>query len=199
MIAPPNHDGARQAWRSAMTNLRRAPLLAAPAIGALLLAAGCGSSSPHSSAPPAAPPSSSAPSAAPGMSPSTTAPSSPAASGTALKVGTTMFPTALTDAAGKSVYLFAADTGSSSTCTGACASAWPPVTTSGAPSINGADMGKLGTTMRSDGTKQVTYNGHPLYYFAQDTKPGDTHGQGLKAFGAEWYLIGTDGSKIDNS
>jgi predicted lipoprotein with Yx(FWY)xxD motif len=176
-----------------MISLRHIPALTAVAAAALALAAGCGSSSTKSSAAPTGS------SSAPSMSPPTAASPSPAAAGTALKVGTAKFPTALTDSAGRSVYLFAADTGSMSTCTGACASAWPPVIAKGAPSITGGDMGKLGMTARADGAMQVTYNGHPLYYFAGDNKPGDTNGQALNAFGAEWYLIGADGNKIDNS
>lgn len=180
-----------------MTTIRRPTTLAAVAVAAISLAAGCGSSSHKSSSnPTTAPPSSSAPGYGP-ASPSPTTPA-PAAGGTALKFGTPKFPTALTDSAGKAVYLFEADTSTASTCYGACATAWPPVLTTGAPSITGGDMGKLGTTTRTDGTKQVTYNGHPLYYFAGDTKPGDTNGEGSKAFGAGWYLLGSDGMKIDN-
>ena len=77
--------------------------------------------------------------------------------------------------------------------------AWPPVPATGTPTITGGDMAKLGTTTRADGTKQLTYNGHPLYYFAGDANPGDTNGQGSKAFGAEWYLLGPDGNSIDES
>ena len=181
-----------------MIRLRHTPTVIAVATAALTLAAGCGSSTKSSAAPPATS-SSSSPTTQPSSPAPTPAPSSPATAAMTLKVGTTGFPTALTDGTGRAVYLFTADTGSSSTCTGACASAWPPVTTSGTTSITGGDMAKLGTTTRADGTKQVTYGGHPLYYFIKDAKSGDTHGEGLKAFGAEWYLVGTDGAKIDNS
>jgi len=182
-----------------MIRLRHTPTVVAVATAALTLAAGCGSSSTKSSASPPAAPSSSSPTTQPSSPSPTPAPSSPAAGAMALKVGTANFPTALTDSTGRAVYLFTADTGSSSTCTGACAVAWPPVTTSGTTSITGGDMAKLGTTTRADGNKQVTYGGHPLYYFVKDAKSGDTQGEGLKAFGADWYLVGSDGNKIDNS
>lgn len=186
-----------------MLTVRRTPVLAAAAVAitSLSFIAACGGSSSSSKTSP------SSPAATLSTAPTTTQPSAPqpttqpntaAAAGAALKVGTPKFAAALTDSTGKAVYLFTADTGTTSTCTGACASAWPPVTTTGTPSLTGGTA-KLGTTTRSDGTVQVTYNGHPLYYFAGDTKPGDTNGEGSKAFGAEWYLIGIDGNKIDNS
>lgn len=180
-----------------MTAVRRTSILAAAGVAAISLAAGCGSSSQKSSSSPTttAPPSSSAP--AYPTAPSTTTPAP--TGGTALKFGTPKFPTAMTDSTGKAIYLFEADKSSSSTCEGACATAWPPVPAAGTPSITGGDMAKLGTTTRADGTKQLTYNGHPLYYFAGDAKPGDTNGQGSKAFGAEWYLLGPDGDSIDES
>jgi predicted lipoprotein with Yx(FWY)xxD motif len=98
------------------------------------------------------------------------------------------------------VYLFEADKGSTSACSGACASNWPPVTTSGSPTAGGsATSGMLGTIARSDGSKQVTYNGHPLYYFAHDKAAGETTGQGVSAFGASWYVLAPSGNKIDKS
>jgi predicted lipoprotein with Yx(FWY)xxD motif len=98
------------------------------------------------------------------------------------------------------VYLFEADSGGASACTGACASAWPPVTTAAAPSAGaGASASALGTITRADGTKQVTYGGHPLYFFAQDKDQGDAYGQGVKSFGAAWYTLKPSGSKLDNS
>jgi predicted lipoprotein with Yx(FWY)xxD motif len=106
--------------------------------------------------------------------------------------------TFLTDAKGRTLYLWEADKGSSSMCSGACAQAWPPLTTTGAPQAGtGVKSSLLGTTKRSDGKLEVTYNGHPLYYFAGDTAPGKTAGQGTDGFGAEWYVVGTNGKKID--
>jgi predicted lipoprotein with Yx(FWY)xxD motif/predicted small secreted protein len=98
------------------------------------------------------------------------------------------------------VYLFEGDKGATSNCSGACASLWPPVTTSGSPGVHGqAVAANLGTITRSDGTKQVTYKGHPLYYFTRDKDSGDAYGQGIKAFGASWYVLAPSGRKIDNS
>jgi predicted lipoprotein with Yx(FWY)xxD motif len=104
----------------------------------------------------------------------------------------------LVDGKGRTLYLFLSDKGTNSTCYGACASAWPPLTTTGKPQAgNGASSALLGTTARTDHTRQVTYNGHPLYYFARDTKPGDTTGQGLNSFGAKWYVLNPKGDKIE--
>jgi predicted lipoprotein with Yx(FWY)xxD motif len=98
------------------------------------------------------------------------------------------------------VYLFEGDKGPASTCSGACASAWPPVTTGAAATAAGtAQSADLGTITRSDGTKQVTYKGHPLYFFVKDKDSGDAYGQGAKAFGADWYVLAPSGSKIDAS
>jgi predicted lipoprotein with Yx(FWY)xxD motif len=100
---------------------------------------------------------------------------------------------------GRAMYLFEADKGGTSTCTGACAATWPPVTTAGLPMAgSGVQQSLLGTIKRSDGTEQVTYNGHPLYYFAADTGAGTVKGQGSKEFGAGWYVVDAKGSKIDN-
>jgi predicted lipoprotein with Yx(FWY)xxD motif len=98
------------------------------------------------------------------------------------------------------VYLFEADKGAASSCSGACAGAWPPVRTSAqATSAGGAMAADLGTLTRSDGTKQVTYKGHPLYFFVRDGDKGDAYGQGVKAFGASWYVLAPSGSKVDRS
>ena len=99
---------------------------------------------------------------------------------------------------GHTLYLFEKDTGSTSTCTGACAAAWPPLITTGAPTAGGAaDAGLLGTTKRPDGTMEVTYGGHPLYYFSGDAAPGDTAGQEVDAFGAEWYAVAPSGEAVE--
>jgi predicted lipoprotein with Yx(FWY)xxD motif len=97
------------------------------------------------------------------------------------------------------VYLFEGDTGSSSNCSSACASAWPPVTASATPAAAGSAIAAdLGTISRSDGTRQVTDKGHPLYYFVRDKDSSDAYGQGVKAFGASWYVLAPTGKKIDN-
>src|ERR1700752_3557665 len=96
------------------------------------------------------------------------------------------------------VYLFEADTAKASACSGPCTSVWPPVTGT-ARAGAGASASALGTITRSDGTQQVTYDGHPLYYFARDGDAGDAYGQGIKGFGSSWYVLAPTGKKIDNS
>jgi predicted lipoprotein with Yx(FWY)xxD motif len=109
----------------------------------------------------------------------------------------TKLGTILVDADGRSLYLFKQDKGSASTCYDACASAWPPVTTDAkAVAGTGIDAAKLGTTKRKDGVNEVTYGGHPLYTYAGDSKPGDTTGQDLDQFGAEWYVLAPTGRQI---
>lgn len=105
--------------------------------------------------------------------------------------------TYLTDGSGRALYLFTSDSGGTSTCTGACASAWPPLTPHGTTAAaSGAKSSMLGTLTRSDGSKQVTYAGHPLYYFAGDSAAGDTNGEGSTAFGATWWLVAPTGASI---
>ena len=104
----------------------------------------------------------------------------------------------LVDGKGRTLYLFQADKEATSTCDGACASAWPPLTTAGRPiAAPGVSASKLGTTERSDGTTAVTYNGHPLYTYAGDTTPGQTTGQGSNGFGAAWYALSAAGNGIE--
>ena len=104
----------------------------------------------------------------------------------------------LVDGAGRTLYLWEADTGKASTCDGACASAWPPLTTTGKPMAGpGVSASKLGTIERSDGTSEVTYNGHPLYRFSGDSAPGQTNGQGSNGFGAAWYVLAPAGNAIE--
>ncbi|MEN3280245.1 MAG: hypothetical protein V7607_1385 [Solirubrobacteraceae bacterium] len=98
---------------------------------------------------------------------------------------------------GRTLYLFAKDSGTNSACTGACASAWPPLRASGKPSVGvGASASVVGTTRRSDGQPQVTYNGHPLYTYAGDQNPGDTNGEGLTAFGGGWFALSPAGTQV---
>src|SRR3954451_25496164 len=104
----------------------------------------------------------------------------------------------LVDARGRSLYLFEKDKGTASTCYGACAGVWPPLLTKSKPvAVRGAAAGKLGTTKRKDGTLQVTYKGHPLYLYVGDTRSGQTSGQNLDQFGAEWYVLSTAGVKVE--
>lgn len=105
----------------------------------------------------------------------------------------------LVDARGRTLYLFEKDKGAMSSCDGACASVWPPLTSGGkAKAGPGVTAVKLGVTKRIDGRTEVTYGGHPLYTYAGDQKPGDVQGQGLDQFGAEWYVLAPSGDKIDN-
>jgi predicted lipoprotein with Yx(FWY)xxD motif len=100
----------------------------------------------------------------------------------------------------RTLYLFKADVGGKSACTGACASAWPPLVATGKPTAGSQlTAAKLGTTTRSDGTQQVTYNGHPLYLYIGDKKPGDVAGQGVTAFGAAWFALSPSGNQISTA
>jgi predicted lipoprotein with Yx(FWY)xxD motif len=104
----------------------------------------------------------------------------------------------LVDGSGRTVYLFEADRTPASTCYSACASIWPPLIAKTAPTAGRqAAKTQLGTIKRRDGQTQVTYRGHPLYYYAGDQKPGATAGQGLNQFGAKWYVVAPSGHKID--
>jgi predicted lipoprotein with Yx(FWY)xxD motif len=156
------------------------PFLLIGAVAAGLALAGCGSDN--------------------GTVSSTPATTSPTASASGAKVAlrTTGLGRTLVDAAGRTLYLFEKDRGTTSACSGACAAAWPPFTTSSRPAAGpGIDAAKIGTTKRPDGATQVTYGGHPLYFYAGDRRRGDTRGQGLEQFGAEWFALGSSGSKIE--
>jgi predicted lipoprotein with Yx(FWY)xxD motif len=123
--------------------------------------------------------------------------SSPAAAHTVVTTKSGSSGTFLTDGSGRALYLWVADSPNKSACSGACASAWPPLTSTGAPGVTGsAKANELSTITRSDGTKQVTYATHPLYYYVGDTGPGQTNGQGSDGFGAKWWLVAPSGSQI---
>jgi predicted lipoprotein with Yx(FWY)xxD motif len=103
----------------------------------------------------------------------------------------------LVNSQGRTLYLFKKDTGAMSTCTGACAVNWPPLRAKGTPTIgNGATASLVGTSLRSDGRPQVTYNGHPLYLFVNDKTAGDTNGEGLTAFGGSWFAVSGAGNQV---
>jgi predicted lipoprotein with Yx(FWY)xxD motif len=103
----------------------------------------------------------------------------------------------LTDTAGRTLYLFDKDTGPTSTCYGQCAAFWPPLLTGNPPTAGtGTRTALLGTTKRTDGGRQVTYAGHPLYYFAQDRAAGDIRGQGLNVNGGLWWGVAPSGASI---
>lgn len=103
----------------------------------------------------------------------------------------------LVDSKGITLYDFPPDKGTTSVCYGACAALWPPLITKGKPVAGpGVRASLLGTTKRKDGKLEVTYNGHPLYYFVSDRKPGQTTGQGLNQFGGPWWVISPAGKEI---
>jgi predicted lipoprotein with Yx(FWY)xxD motif len=106
----------------------------------------------------------------------------------------------LVDSQGRTLYLFRSDSGTKSACTGACAIDWPPLRATGKPTVGvGATASIVATSARSDGKPQVTYNGHPLYLFSGDQKPGDTNGEGVNAFGGLWYALSSAGDQIVGS
>jgi predicted lipoprotein with Yx(FWY)xxD motif len=171
--------------------LARVPMPAR--LGALLatalLAAACGSSGTSSSTPA---------STTPAAGSSSTATAAAAALVITTKSGSA--GSYLTDGSGRAVYLWVKDGPDKSNCSGACAGAWPPVTANGTVTASGGALSKdLGSITRSGGTKQVTYDGHPLYYFAGDTAAGQTNGQGSDGFGAKWWLVSPNGTMITTS
>jgi predicted lipoprotein with Yx(FWY)xxD motif len=159
-----------------MRNIWGAAGLAAMA----LVVAACGSSgsSSTSSSSPAAPASSAAP------------PTS--ASSSALMTATINGTKVVTNSRGLTLYWFVPDTSTTSKCTGSCATYWPPVK---GPATAGAGVtGTLGTITRSDGTKQATYDGHPLYTYVGDTAPGQAKGNALNLSGGLWYEMTVSGA-----
>jgi predicted lipoprotein with Yx(FWY)xxD motif len=112
-------------------------------------------------------------------------------------VANTSLGSILVNSTGRTLYLFKADVGTTSACSGACASAWPPLPATGNPTAGtGLTASKLGTTTRSGGNRQLTYNGHPLYLYVGDKKPGDVNGQGVTAFGAAWFALSPAGNQV---
>ena len=159
---------------------------------AALIIAGCGSSSSSSTT-------TATTAAAPAATTSTSSTTSTAAAATGVTIKTAKGSggTYLAGPNGHALYLWVADSGGKSSCSGACAHAWPPLVTKGNPTAgSGVTASDLGTIMRSDGTEQVTYKGHPLYYFVADTSAGSTKGQGSDSFGAKWWLIAPSGTAI---
>jgi predicted lipoprotein with Yx(FWY)xxD motif len=121
------------------------------------------------------------------------------ASGQAATVGvsTTAIGQVLVNSEGRTLYLFKADQGTKSACTGACAGAWPPLLVTGKPTVgSGVNAALLGATTRPERTTQLTYSGHPLYLFVKDHKAGETNGQGVSAFGAAWFALNSAGDQV---
>jgi predicted lipoprotein with Yx(FWY)xxD motif len=168
------------------TSMTRPFTLAALALVSALVLAACGSSGSSGTASSASTPTSTTTSSAP----------RPAS---VVCTKTSSLGTFLVDAKGRALYLWDADHGSMSTCSGACAQAWPPLTAAGTPKAAGqVKSSLLGTTTRSDGSREVTYAGHPLYYFAGDSAPGQTTGQGSDGFGSPWWVVSPAGTAIQN-
>jgi predicted lipoprotein with Yx(FWY)xxD motif len=159
--------------------------LAVGGVAAAVALAGCGSSS--SSTSPSTGGTSSTPAA-----PASSGSSAPA--GVAIKTAKTKIGTVLTDAAGKTLYFFAIDTKTTSNCNGACATFWPPV--KGPAAASGTSLpGTFGVITRADGSKQASYDGHPLYTFTGDKAPGETTGNGKNLSGGLWFAITPAGGK----
>jgi predicted lipoprotein with Yx(FWY)xxD motif len=168
-----------------MTRSRPITFLASAAVvplAALALAA-CGGGGAATASPPPAP------------SKTTTTPTQTAT----VRVANSRLGRILVDSGGRTLYLFKGDSGTSSACSGACAVAWPPLRTGATPAVaGGANAALIGMIPRSDGARQVTYNGHPLYTFVMDHKPGDVNGQGVTAFGAAWFAVSPAGNQISS-
>jgi predicted lipoprotein with Yx(FWY)xxD motif len=157
--------------------MKRSLFLLPVSLAAVLAVAGCGSSNNNSSS---------------NASSTATQPAT-------VDVHKTDLGTILVDSQGRTLYLFEADKNGKSACSGACATAWPPLTTTGAAVVGtGAAKKLLGTTKRSDGTMQATYNGWPLYLYEGDAATGQTNGEGLDQFGAEWYVLAPSGKKVED-
>ncbi|MGH2858040.1 MAG: COG4315 family predicted lipoprotein [Solirubrobacteraceae bacterium] len=158
---------------------------AAAAIGAALALAACGGSGSGSGASGATSPSGSATATA------------AAATGAAISVRHGSDGAYLTGASGRALYLWMADSRGHSRCSGACAQVWPPVLSKNKPIAgHGAVAADLGTIARSGGQRQVTYNGHPLYYYVADSRAGSITGEGSNGFGAKWWLVSPSGAAI---
>jgi predicted lipoprotein with Yx(FWY)xxD motif len=120
------------------------------------------------------------------------------ATGPLVSTVTTSLGRILADSRGRTLYLFEGDKNGKSACNASCAGAWPPLIATGkARAGAGARASLLGETKRADGRMQVTYNHHPLYLFVKDTKKGQTSGESVNAFGADWYAVSPTGSNVE--
>jgi predicted lipoprotein with Yx(FWY)xxD motif len=126
--------------------------------------------------------------------------SHPASGGAKVAAASSKLGRILVDGRGRTLYLFVKDKHGRSACAGQCAAFWPPLLTAGKPhAAAGAKASQLGTTRRADGRLQVTYSHHPLYTFVKDTRKGQTNGQGVNAFGAEWNALSPTGVKVEKT
>jgi predicted lipoprotein with Yx(FWY)xxD motif len=131
---------------------------------------------------------------------SATTEAAPVRGGSIVSTTSTKYGRILVDSRGRTLYLFEKDRSGKSACTGKCATFWPPLITADKPRVaGGAKASLVGTMKRADGRLQVTYNHQPLYTFAKDTKKGQTSGQNVDAFGAEWYVVSAAGAKVEKA
>jgi predicted lipoprotein with Yx(FWY)xxD motif len=157
----------------------RLSIFASMAVGAALLIAACGGGGSSNSA-------------------SSTPAKSPSGSALVNSADTASLGNIIVGPNGRTLYIFRKDTGPNSTCSGACAAEWPPLTTASGKvtTSGGVSSSALKAVRRSDGKMQVTFNGRPLYYFAGDSAAGQANGQGLDTFGALWYALSPSGKEI---
>ena len=118
---------------------------------------------------------------------------------TTVRVAKTNLGKILVNSKGRTLYLFQADSGTTSACADACAVAWPPLTSATPKAGKGAKGSLVSTATRPDGKPQVIYNGHPLYTYSGDNKAGNTNGQGVNAFGGLWYVLSPTGTEITST
>jgi predicted lipoprotein with Yx(FWY)xxD motif len=163
----------------------RTPILSGSLVAIAMVLAACGggaaTQAPAATVAPATP------------APATAAPASAGASEAAVGLADTSLGKVLVNGDGLTLYIFTADSGGSSSCYDSCATNWPPLLGTAVPGA-GLDAGMLGTTERTDGTSQVTFNGMPVYLFAGDSAAGDVNGQGV---GGKWFVVGADGKPIE--
>jgi predicted lipoprotein with Yx(FWY)xxD motif len=120
------------------------------------------------------------------------------ATGPTVSTATTSLGRVLVTRSGLTLYLFEKDRNGKSACAGKCAHFWPPLIAAGKPTAaGGANASMLGTTKRADGRLQVTYDHHPLYTFVKDKKKGQTSGEGIDGFGAQWYVASPAGTSVE--
>jgi predicted lipoprotein with Yx(FWY)xxD motif len=169
----------------------RFTLLAVAALALGVAAAGCGGSNSSSAAPASG---TNASSGSPGLYGSGGGSSSSSSSAVTVKAVSSPLGTILVDQGGKTLYLFEADSMNKSNCSGGCLALWPAVMADGkATAGSGVSAGMIGT---ATGSSQVTYAGHPLYWFSGDTAAGDTNGEGLTDFGGAWYAVSPAGKAV---
>jgi predicted lipoprotein with Yx(FWY)xxD motif len=122
------------------------------------------------------------------------------ATGALVALRQTALGSILVDARGRTLYLFEKDRNGVSMCNSACAKYWPPLTSHGTPRAGkGVHQSLLRTARSGNGVRQVTYGGHPLYTFVGDKRAGQTAGEGLDNFGAEWYAVAANGHTVERS